>query len=265
MRGNNNNLKSNQVWYVSGTNEMICQKCFMSHIKNKAGYTTAYPGQPKCMCECQKPKEEGEYKIHIISDDDKIYENINGIVNLPSHTRYFIHIEGQGYFKIEHCSVGNREVEQAKGIYIMNQITLSGFKPHTRDCFFFTASKPPSFESENASIVLLIQEYKRINTEDETIPRNINRIHDEYTISRANPITRYVRSIPTHGTIENFVKVGEPKEIRIQIMTQEPDNVIELKFEKEKRRMEHEKEYKQKRLKRLKKDLSNLDKKLKKF
>jgi hypothetical protein len=205
-----------------------------------------------------------------VSSDFDVSIEINGRtaknghkVYLPSHVDYKIKVTNlkDDYFKIRSCLVGGRKVSGFEGIYFPDSATISGFKPKSKESFFFMAtpnSSSSSSDKEKSTIILKLQKYKRCvdmrqyEMEMQCTSSGYDLDGDEIygiTVNGGN----YVDQVQTAYTTDTFEKVGEEEEVSILLVCSDAKEIIKRK----KKVGKHENTTKQ-QLKRLREEIEEI-------
>lgn len=272
-----------RLWFVPPGKQAgdctICQDC-LPHLDDPIGYRVwKCPGSGSVTCDYNPPSP---FDISILSKSEVIKQSENCFV-LPSHTDYKINIILNGfdpYFTVDQCLVGGREVTLGDDvIYINWGITIDGFKPESKESFFFVG-RPSSnsmfadVDKNNSTIILKLQRYKRVRKFVDwcgTIPRYECEFREKMQgsgggFSFGSPsygVTidggKQVDKIATKTTDDKFIKVGSQEVIRVLLLCSDSKEEIQRKH-KEKVRGELEK--KQRKLKRLREEVELLEKKI---
>jgi hypothetical protein len=212
------------------------------------------------------------FDVSIISDSVLFpKQKDNNTFVLPSHTNYQINVllkNGfDSYFTIDQCLVGGKEVIVDKNIYINHGITLSGFKPDSKESFFFIGRLSyggcPDIDKTNSTILLKLQRYKRVSKQQQPswCGYEVDSLGCSFGIAPTYGFTvsggNYVDKIQTKTTDDVFVKVGVQEEIRILLICSDSDDEIKRKY---KDTIQKKREKKRGKIKRLREEIEKLEK-----
>lgn len=236
----------------------ICQSC-LPHLDDPTRYYIYKSSSTASVsCDYTPPMY---FDVSIISDSVLFpKQKDNNTFVLPSHTDYQINVllkNGfDSYFTIDQCLVGGKEVIIDKNIYINHGITLSGFKPDSKESFFFIGRLSyggcPDIDKTNCTILLKLQRYKRVIKH----PSWCGTGYELDSLGCSFGIPTYGFTVGG-GKDDVFVKVGVQEEIQILLVCSDSDDEIKRKY---KETIQKKREKKRGKIKRLREEIEKLEK-----